>query len=190
MYATEDDTAESCAPTALVSGVESSKDTGVSIKEFNHILETHAGLLSRVASQYEVRAAQREDLLQEIAFAIWKALPSWRGDATIKTFIARIAHNHGVNHAIADRRHGAHEELPETLMDGTPLPDQQTLRYQQGRQLLKAIRRLPLGLRQVITLALEGFSHAEIGDILGISVNNVDVRLSRARGSLKEMLQK
>lgn len=128
-------------------------------------------------------------MLQEIVFAIWKALPSWRGDASIKTFIARIAHNHGVNHVIADRRHGAHEELPETLLDGSPQPDQQAYRYQQGRQLMKAIRRLPLGIRQVTTLALEGFSHAEIGEILGVTENNVNVRLSRARSALKEALE-
>lgn len=167
----------------------SGKGSSLNSKEFEKILDAHAGMLSRIASQYEVRPARRDDLLQEIAFAIWKALPNWRGDASIKTFVARIAHNHGVNHVVADRRHGADEDLPETLPDGTPQPDQQTYRHQQARQLLKAIRRLPLGLRQATTLALEGFSHAEIGDILGISVNNVDVRLSRARSALKEALE-
>lgn len=189
MHANEAGLQASCAQSALDGGTKSSEGLNVSSTDFNQILETHAGLLSRIASLYEVRSTQREDLLQEIAFAIWKALPNWRGDASIKTFIARIAHNHGVNHVMADRRHGVHEELPETLLDGKPQPEQQTYRYQQGRQLLKAIRRLPMGIRQVTTLALEGFSHAEIGDILGISVNNVNVRLSRARSALKEALE-
>lgn len=166
------------------------KGLGLDSKEFDQILDTYAGMLSRIAAQYEIRPAQREDLLQEIVFAIWQALPGWRGDASVKTFIARIAHNHGVNHVIEDRRHGVHEDLSDDLLDGTPQPDQQTYRHQQARHLLKAIRRLPLGLQQATTLALEGFSHAEIGDILGISVNNVDVRLFRARSALKEALER
>lgn len=190
MHTTEAERQTSSARETVGMDVKSSQGLGVNSKEFDQVLNTHGAMLSRIASQYEVRPAQREDLLQEIAFAVWKSLPAWRGEASIKTFIARIAHNHGVNHVISDRRHGAHEELPETLLDGTPQPDQQTYRYQQGRQLLKAIRRLPLGLRQVTTLALEGFSHAEIGDILGISVNNVGVRLSRARSALKGALEK
>lgn len=189
MHTVEVDSQADCTQKTIGMCAKSSKGLSVKSKEFSQILDTHAGLLSRIASLYEVRSTQREDLLQEIAFAIWKALPAWRGDASLKTFIARIAHNRGVNHVMADRRHGAHEELPETLLDGRPQPDQQAYRYQQGRQLLKAIRRLPLGIRQVTTLALEGFSHAEIGDILGISVNNVDVRLSRARSALKGALK-
>lgn len=177
------------AQEAVGPGVKSRKGLALSTKEFNRILDTHAGMLSRIAAQYEMRPAQRDDLTQEIAFAVWKALPNWRGEASIKTFIARIAHNHGVNHVIADRRHGAGEDLSDSLQDGRPQPDQQTYRYQQGRRLLKGIRRLPVGLRQVTTLALEGFSHAEIADILGISVNNVNVRLSRARNALKEALK-
>jgi RNA polymerase sigma-70 factor (ECF subfamily) len=189
MHATEADHQTGAAQKTVNVDAKSGKGLGLNSKEFDQILDTHAGMLSRIASQYEVRPAQREDLLQEIAFAIWQALPTWRGDASIKTFIARIAHNHGVNHVIADRCHGAHEDLPEDLLDGAPQPDQQAYRYQQARQLLKAIRRLPLGLGQATTLALEGFSHAEIGDILGISVNNVDVRLFRARSALKEALE-
>ena len=46
-------------------------------------------------------------------------------------------------------------------------------------------RELPLGSRQVLTLALEGLSHAEIGEVLGLSDNAVAVRLHRARAHLK-----
>jgi RNA polymerase sigma factor (sigma-70 family) len=45
---------------------------------------------------------------------------------------------------------------------------------------------LPVGHKQMIVLMLEGLSHAEIGEVLGITENNVAVRLTRARKALKE----
>ncbi len=47
---------------------------------------------------------------------------------------------------------------------------------------------LPLGLRQVVVLTLEGLSHAETAEIVGISENNVAVRLTRARAALSRRL--
>ena len=55
--------------------------------------------------------------------------------------------------------------------------------------LRSAIQRLPLAFRQVIMLTLEELSQAEIGEVLGITENNVGVRLSRARKALKEALE-
>ena len=47
---------------------------------------------------------------------------------------------------------------------------------------------LPIGLRQVVVLTLEGLSHAEVADIVGITENNVAVRLTRARAALSRLL--
>ncbi|MDN5924917.1 MAG: sigma-70 family RNA polymerase sigma factor, partial [Xanthomonadales bacterium] len=64
-------------------------------REFTSLLREYAGLLSRVAASYEAEPAARDDLLQDIALALWKALPRWRGEASLKTFVARVAHNRG-----------------------------------------------------------------------------------------------
>ncbi|MBC7978156.1 MAG: RNA polymerase sigma factor, partial [Myxococcales bacterium] len=67
-------------------------------------------------------------------------------------------------------------------------PQVATEREQRRAALMVAVRRLPLPQAQVVSLVLEDFSHAEIADVLGISVNNVDVRLSRARQALRREL--
>jgi RNA polymerase sigma-70 factor (ECF subfamily) len=59
----------------------------------------------------------------------------------------------------------------------------------QRDQLRLAIQRLPLAYRQVVMLMLEELSHAEIAEVLGITENNVAVRLNRARKALKEALE-
>ncbi len=46
---------------------------------FTEVLQDHAGLISRIAASYEADPALRDDLAQEIALALWRALPSWRG---------------------------------------------------------------------------------------------------------------
>jgi RNA polymerase sigma-70 factor (ECF subfamily) len=53
---------------------------------------------------------------------------------------------------------------------------------------MQAVRRLPLIQRQVVVLALEDLDYAEIGAVLGISENNVGVRLNRARASLRKLM--
>ena len=50
------------------------------------------------------------------------------------------------------------------------------------------MQELPLGLRQVVVLTLEGLSHAEVADIVGITENNVAVRLTRARAALSRLM--
>lgn len=57
-------------------------------------------------------------------------------------------------------------------------------------RLLRHLRALPLGQRQVLTLALEGLPHAEIAAIAGITTENVAVRLGRAREALRRSLEK
>ena len=54
---------------------------------------------------------------------------------------------------------------------------------------MKAVRELKLSQRQVVTLALEGFSHGEIADMLGITENNATVRFARAKAALQDLLK-
>ena len=71
-----------------------------------------------------------------------------------------------------------------------PGPDpEHSLSQQQRRDRVQAaVQALPLGLRQVVVLTLEGLSNAEVADIMGISENNVAVRMTRARAELTRLL--
>jgi RNA polymerase sigma-70 factor (ECF subfamily) len=103
--------------------------------------------------------------------------------------VFRIAHNRGTSH-VARRRlptADASEELE--IADAAPNPEQALSTEEEGRRLMAAVRRLPLAYRQVVTLALEGVSYAEIADVLGISDSNVGARLTRARHMLRALLR-
>jgi RNA polymerase sigma-70 factor (ECF subfamily) len=156
--------------------------------EFATLLHEHAGLLSRIAASYEADPSLRDDLLQDVALALWRALPTWRGEASLKTFVARVAHNRGASHVIGRTRQPRTRELDEALADPAHGPERHAQLEQKRLRLQDAVRALPLNLRQVVTLALEGFSHEEIAAALGIRTNNVAVRLNRARKALKTAL--
>jgi len=153
------------------------------------LLAAHGGALGRLAASYARNSGERDDLFQEIVVAIWKALPSFRGECSERTFIFRIAHNRGIAH-LASRRPPAADEGEELeVRSSAPDPEQALARAQEGRRLLDAVQQLPLGHRQVVTLMLEGLGYGEIAEVLGISESNVGARLTRARQMLRRFLQ-
>lgn len=157
-------------------------------KNFNDVLREHAGLLSRIAASYEADPALRDDLLQDMALALWRALPTWRGDAPLRAFVARVAHNRGATHVVTQMRRPAGSTLHDDWVEPRHGPEGHAELEERRTRLQDAVRRLPLSLRQAVTLALEGFSHAEIADALGITANSVAVRLNRAKSALKAAL--
>jgi RNA polymerase sigma factor (sigma-70 family) len=150
-----------------------------------HLVREYLRPVERLAATYERDPARREDLVQEIWLALWRALPSFRGDCSERTFVYRIAHNRGVTH-IEHWMLRKTEELSEDLpvIDHREDPEGDAIARQRGEALRAAVRQLPLAQRQVVSLALEGLPHRDIAEILGLTENNVAVRLNRARARL------
>jgi RNA polymerase sigma-70 factor, ECF subfamily len=158
-------------------------------RRFDALLAVHGPALGRLAASYTRGLAEREDLLQDIALAIWRALPRFRGESSERTFVFRIAHNRAITQV--GRRRPETVDLREDeliVADTRPDPERSFSAGQQGERLLDAIRRLPLPYAQVITLTLEGLGYAEIAEVLGISETNVGARLTRARQTLRALL--
>jgi RNA polymerase sigma factor (sigma-70 family) len=159
--------------------------------QFDQILKEHGAAISRLSFGYERVESVREELEQEIALAIWRALPHFRGDCSERTFVFRIAHNRGITH-LRKRLppHQPVEELDESdqPVDPSPHPEQRAAQDDQHERLMTAIQALPIINRQMLVLMLEDLSHAEIAQVMGITENNVAVRLTRARKMLKDAL--
>lgn len=116
-------------------------------RELERVLSTHAAALSRLAASYESRPALREELLQDIAFALWRAMPSFRHGSSEKTFVMRIATNRALSHIAARKgnRHllGSAETVPDNffqVIDPGPRPDEEAANMQGAARLQGAVR--------------------------------------------------
>lgn len=159
-------------------------------QRYDRILSEHGPALRRVAATYEADPARREDLFQEICLALWQALPRFREEASERTFAFRIAHNRGLTHGWRARGSATADlDEAEEVADPRQDPESELQEGERRDRLREAVRRLPLTARQVVVLSLEGLSQREIGEVLGITENNVAVRLTRARKLLRQALE-
>jgi RNA polymerase sigma factor (sigma-70 family) len=170
----------------------SSHIAAVTDERFYRLLREFGPAIERLASVYEREPNEREDLMQEIVFALWRALPSFRGQCSEKTFVFRIVQNRGLTHRWRRGTQNARmvelNDLGELPDPATDARDSATLRSIGRAELLAAVERLPGLQRDVIVLSLEGLSNGEIAEVLGISISNAGVRLARARASLRKIL--
>lgn len=159
---------------------------------FDQVLAEYGPLLGRVANSYEANHALQQELLQEIAVAVWQGLARFQGNSSLKTYILKIAHNRAVSHVATsvkqikgddgnalDAISAAHEHNPDVAMEHS----------QQMSRLLEAVRELGLPARQVVTLSLEGLSYEDIAEVCGLSTSNVGVILNRAKQTLSRRIQ-
>ncbi|HUT77292.1 MAG TPA: sigma-70 family RNA polymerase sigma factor [Polyangia bacterium] len=155
---------------------------------FERLMDVHRAVLGRVVECYADTRADREDLSQEIGLALWRALPGFRGDCSERTFLVRIAHNRGVDFLVRRRRSATAPEAD--CEDLRPGPEDATGARERRELLFTALRTMPVGFRQVLALALEDLDHREIAEVVGITPENVAVRLSRARDMLRQKMRK
>lgn len=133
------------------------------------------------------------DVAQEALIRAWRALPKFRGDARLSTWLYRITVNTSWTQKKRARRHTGssiddHYDLAAPEDGDHPVVAGEMLELR-GR-LRDALDRLPEGQRHVVVLKdIHGWSHAEIAEAVGISVTAAKVRLHRARARLARDLE-
>jgi RNA polymerase sigma factor (sigma-70 family) len=164
----------------------------ISAGRFCDLFEAYQPALRRLAAAYVVNSADREDLLQDIAAAIWKGLPGFRGESSERTWIYRIAHNIAIRYSSRVRMRTAREPIIEQPFDvpsGESSAEDVLLLNEKRQALIRRIREMALLDRQIVTLHLEGLSAVEIEEVTGVSAVAIATRLTRIRQKLSEQLQ-
>lgn len=129
--------------------------------------------------------ALAEDWAQEAWIRVFRALPGFRGEAAFSTWLHRVA----VNSALQGHRTRARHDGRETSLApdeaGAARPDPLALRM----SLESALERLPDGMRRVLVLHdVEGFTHDEIGEMMGVAAGTSKSQLFKARAKMRELL--
>jgi len=152
-------------------------------------LETMRPVLYRIAYAWCHDPALADDLVQDTLSKAWARRAQLREEAALKGWLVSIMNHCWLDHLRSRRAFEDIETLQDALESPADTPDACCNREQIIACVRAAVARLPMGQRQVLTLVdLEEFGYAEVADILGIPVGTVMSRLSRARASLKTML--
>jgi RNA polymerase sigma-70 factor (ECF subfamily) len=156
---------------------------------FEDVASEHLPMIRRLAAAHEADPDAQDDLVQDILCALWRALPGFRGDGSMRGFVARIAANRAVTHVQRSIAAPPTSELTEQLPSSVPSPETCAILRDQHDKLLAALRVLPIALREPVVLTLEGLSQTEIATVLGLTPNAVAIRMHRARSALRELLE-
>jgi len=155
-------------------------------KRFISLINTHQGLIHKICIMYENDPDVRNDLFQEIVFQLWKSFSSFRGEAKITTWMYRIALNTAISGFRKQTRNVKTEDLKELHLN---ISDSWEYDGEEDIQRLHwAIRQLSEIERAMIMLALEEVPYEEIAETIGITQNNVRVRMNRIREKLKKLM--
>jgi len=153
---------------------------------FEVLVRRHEASVFRLALRMTASPADAEEAAQDAFVQAWRSLHLYRGDATFRTWLARIVTNRCLD-LVAARRPAS--ELPETLEDTRA----DLAAHAEGRERLRALTRailaLPPDARAALVLReFQGLSYAEGAEILGVSLPAVKGRIHRARLDLAAMM--
>ena len=153
-------------------------------KEFLSMIEKQKRTIYKVCYMYANDQDDLNDLFQETVLNLWKSFSRYRGDSSLNTWVYRIAMNTCIT--FLRRSNARPQTIPMTAqMASTLEADEETT--EQLKELYKLINQLGKLERALILLWLEERSYQEMAEILGISKNNVAVKLNRVREKLKKM---
>jgi RNA polymerase sigma-70 factor (ECF subfamily) len=146
--------------------------------QFREILERSHARWAGIARAY-AEAPDRDDLLQEIALQVWQSLDRFTGRSSLDTWAYRVA----LNTALAWRRKAAtrSERLARSTANVADLPGDRGSEGVVKRVLDRFLASLSDGDRAVLLLHLDGLSHAEAAEVIGISDGAYRTRLHRVR---------
>lgn len=136
---------------------------------------------------YETDPEARNDLFQEIVLQLWKSFASFRGEAKITTWMYRIALNTAISGLRRKKRKLPTEDIHDRHLNISENPDTDH-REEDLLQLQGAIRQLSEIDRAMILMALEEVPYDEIAETMGITQNNVRVRMNRIRERLRKLM--
>ena len=156
-------------------------------RAFERLYRTHVDRVYAICTRMLADRVLAEEVTQDVFVRVWQKLPGFRGESAFNTWLHRVAVNVVLSRRKRASIHGAR------IADDDALDDSPTRAVSVGERidLDAAIAGLPAGARRVFVLHdVEGFTHEEIGEQLGITSGGSKAQLHRARMLLRTALNR
>jgi len=176
------------------------KHADIQVPEFTDIFEEYQLPIFHYLFRLTQDHAEAEDLAQETFARVYCSLPKFRGEASLSTWIYRIATNVSHDHfrkTPSKKEHSGHslEDLTSErdwiADEESDSPEQATAQFEMSACVQSFVMNLPSDYRTVLVMHdMQGLKNQEIADILDCALDTVKIRLHRARKMLRESLNK
>jgi len=159
-------------------------------REAQHLLyKTHAEYMLGVCYRYTKSMSDAEDVLQEGFIKVFKNLHQYKFDGELAAWIRRIMVNTAINYLKQQSRYRVELNFAESNLH--PVSNDNPEITITVKEMAELIRQLPTGYQTIFNLhAVEGYTHVEIGKILGIHEGTSRSQYARARGLLLSWIKK
>jgi len=153
---------------------------------FIETVNQNIGIAHKVCRIYFPNEADREDVLQEMFYQLWRSYPAFRGESKFTTWMYRVCLNTALTYFKKSKKNQS-----ETLSPSHQnIPDSAAERSGDDTATLYAmIERLSPLNKSIVLLYLEGYRYEEISAITGLTLSNVSVKLVRIKQELKKNTQ-
>jgi RNA polymerase sigma-70 factor (ECF subfamily) len=156
------------------------------------VYDAHHAAVRAFAKRLVGDAAAAEDLVHEVFVSLPKVIRSYRGDASLRTFLISVAVNHARHHVrAAARRRATLNNLAELPKSTTRDPESDVERRQLASVLNRALDTLPIEQRVAFVLCeVEELNSREVASVVGVPEATVRTRLFHAKKKLRSVLEK
>jgi len=150
---------------------------------FARLVREHKSTIYTVCYMFSKDEDEVQDLFQETLINMWKGIDGFREESKIDTWIYRVA----LNTCLTQERKKKREVKKVPLNMDVNFFEENDAKAKQARILHQRISQLAYVDRALVMLWLDGMSYDEIGAVVGISAQNVAVKLFRIKEQLKKM---
>lgn len=157
-------------------------------QEFLKLLHQHKGILYKISRMYFDYTEDQNELIQEMTYQLWKSYQNFKGNSQFSTWMYRVCLNTALTFFKSENRKQDKYELHDhydRVDDDNSYQKEEQLKY-----FYDAVQELNKVEKALIFLFLEGMSHKDISENLGISEVNARVKLNRTKEKLQTIIKK
>ncbi|MDE7421263.1 MAG: sigma-70 family RNA polymerase sigma factor [Muribaculaceae bacterium] len=149
---------------------------------FKQTIQNHDAMIRRICLGYAANAQDLEDLYQDVLVNIWRGMPSFRSESSIRTWVYRIA----LNTCVSTLRARSNRPSQSSLEDVILVADDSIEKRESIKDLYECIATLNPIDKAILMMWLDEYSYDEIAETIGLKRNNIATRLHRAKEKLRQ----
>lgn len=152
--------------------------------EFVKLIQENDRIIHKVVGLYTDSVEDKKDLYQETLLQLWKASKNFRGEASFSTFMYKVALNVALSFNKKSKR------IQTTTLDHINELSNAIGQKEDYEILYLIIKNLSETDRMIISLHLDGYRNNEVSEIIGMTINNVNVKIHRIKEKITHEFKK